>query len=252
MNEHELLHTWEREEIQPFAGWDFSYLTNRMIEEQPPWSYLDRAAELMQNTTSVIDMDTGGGERFLQLQEHWPQRVVATENYAPNTLLAHDRLAPLGVDVLMADSSEIGLMPFGSGTFDLILNRHSSFNSAEIARILSPGGTFLTKQVHGLWAQDLLAVFGASPQWPQATPERYVPMLKAAGLTIVTVEDFRGKLRFTDVGAIVYYLKAIPWSVPNFTVTTHKEALFGLQKRIDSGEELAFEARTYLIEARHE
>ncbi len=45
----------------------------------------------------------------------------------------------------------------------------SGFNPDEVARILAPGGTFLTQQVHGLWAQDLLEAFDAKPQWPDET-----------------------------------------------------------------------------------
>ena len=65
-----------------------------------------------------------------------------------------------------------------------------------------------------MWTHDLMAYFGAAPQWPNATPERYVPRLQAAGLEIVEVQEWSGKLRFTDVGAIVYYLKCVPWEVP--------------------------------------
>ena len=31
MDQAELLETWRREEVQPFSGWDFSYLDGRMI-----------------------------------------------------------------------------------------------------------------------------------------------------------------------------------------------------------------------------
>ena len=96
------------------------------------------------------------------------------------------------------------------GEFDLVLNRHADFNSSEVARVLSSGGTFLTQQVHGMWLWDLQAAFDAAPQFPDATPEKYVPVCwKAAGLTIVTVEEWEGQLVFEDVGAIVYYLKAL-------------------------------------------
>ena len=141
-------------------------------------------------------------------------------------------------------------MPFADSEFDLILDRHSAFNPHEVARILAPGGTFLTQQVHGLWAYDLLGAFDAKPQWPEAAPEKYVPQLKAAGLTIINAEEWSGQLSFTDVGAIVYYLKAVPWLVPGFSVETHLKYLFNLQHRLDSGDELAFLARKYLIEAR--
>jgi hypothetical protein len=40
---------------------------------------------------------------------------------------------------------------------------------------------------------------------------------------------WRGELRFADVGAIVYYLKAVPWLVDGFSVATHQGVLFALQ-----------------------
>jgi SAM-dependent methyltransferase len=249
MNSTEMIETWKYEEQHPFSGWDFSYLDGRMIEEQAPWSYSTRAAELMHQSSSVIDMDTGGGERFLKLQAYWPGKVVATEHYPPNFKLAKERLSPLGVQVLDVELTDTGPMPFADTEFDLVLNRHAGFNSREVARILAPGGTFLTQQVHGLWAYDLLAVFGAKPQWPNATPEKYVPELKAAGLTIVNSQEWSGKLSFTDVGAIVYYLKAVPWLVPGFSVETHSKYLLTLQHRLVSGESLTFIARKYIIEA---
>jgi SAM-dependent methyltransferase len=249
-NLNELLEAWKREEMQPFEGWDFSYLRDRMTEDQPPWSYTQRAAELMQGAKSVIDLDTGGGERLLDLRQHWPRRVVVTENYPPNTRLVYERLTPVGAAVIMASNSDSAALPFASGVFDLVLNRHGSYNPAELARVLAPGGTFLTKQVHGLWAADLLAVFGASPEWPDNTSENCIPALEMAGLKVVNVEDWRGKLRFTDVGAVVYYLRAIPWLVPGFSVETHQAALMKLQERVEHGNELAFDASTFLIEAR--
>jgi SAM-dependent methyltransferase len=245
-----LLEAWRLEETTPFTGWDFSHLDGRMIQEEHPWSYLTRAAELMHNSASVIDLDTGGGERFLSLREHWPAKVVATEEYPPNFALATQRLAPHGAQVFSVPLTDYDPMPFADGEFDLVLNRHAGFNPAEVARILAPGGTFLTQQVHGMWAWDLLAVFGAQPQWPDATPAKYAPRLQGAGLEIVQVQEWEGKLRFTDVGAIAYYLKAVPWMVPGFTVETHQRYLFALQDRLDAGQELAFAAGLYLIEAR--
>ena len=65
-------------------------------------------------------------------------------------------------------------------------------------------GTFLTQQVHGMWAWDLQAAFDAIPQWPDVTAAMYAPLLEAVGLTIVNVEEWEGRLKFSDVGAIVY------------------------------------------------
>jgi SAM-dependent methyltransferase len=203
----------------------------------------------MRQASSVVDMGTGGGERLLRLQAHWPGKVVATENYPPNFKLATQHLSPFGVqvvDVILADDVP---MPFADGDFDLVLNRHSGLNAGEVARILAPGGTFLTQQIHGLWAEDLLAAFGAKPQWPGSTPAKYLPQLKAAGLTVADSREWQGHLSFTDVGAIVYYLKAVPWFVPGFSVGTHLKDLLTLQRRLEEGQRLTFSARKYLIEA---
>ena len=157
MSLEKLVEIWRREEQQPFTGWDFSYLEGRLLEGPPPWAYLARAAELMQQSSAALDMGTGGGERLLELREHWPDKIVAIEDYAPNLRLAQERLGPLGVQVESAPLTGHGSLPFADEEFDLVLNRHSGLNCAEVARILAPGGVFLTQQIHGLWAQDLLA-----------------------------------------------------------------------------------------------
>ena len=241
---------WKQEEQTPFAGWDFSYLRDRMHEEQPSWSYLNRAAELMRDTISVLDMGTGGGERFLELRSSWPARVAVTEEYPPNVRLATERLSPLGVRVVDVPLTRRDAMPFDDAEFDLMINRHSAFNAAEVARILTPGGAFLTQQVGGGWAHDLMAVFGAQAQWPDATLVNSVLWLEAAGMSILAAEDWSGTFCFSDVGAIVYYLRAAPWLVPGFSVETHLDGLLALQHKLDRGEVLCFAAQKYLIEAR--
>ncbi len=252
MNTESLIESWKYEEQQPFYGWDFSYLDGRMLEEEPDWSYPRRAAELLRQSSSVLDLDTGGGERFLELREYWPNKVVATEGYSPNFKLATERLSPIGVKVWNIQLTDFARMPFDDGEFDLVLNRHSAFNPDEVARVLTWGGTFLTQQVHGLWAHDLLAAFDVRPQWPEATSEKYLPLLKAAGLEITNNQEWSGQLAFTDVGAIVYFLKVVPWLVPDFSVESHLKYLLNLQKQLESQETLIFSSRKYLIEARKE
>jgi SAM-dependent methyltransferase len=250
MNEDRWIEIWKFEEGQPLLGWDFSYLEGRMIEEQPDWSYPARASDLMKQSSSVLDLDTGGGELFLTLREHWPQKVVVTEHYPPNFKLAKERLSACGAEVIDVQLSDSGLMPFDEAEFDLVLNRHGAFNAEEVARVLTRGGTFMTQQVHGLWAVDLLAAFDAKPQWPDSTLEKYLPRLKVAGLEIVNQQDWSGELTFADVGAVVYYLKAVPWLIPGFSVESHSKYLFGLQQQLANKKSLTFSARNYLIEAK--
>ena len=245
-----LVESWKLEESYPFTGWDFSHLDGRMLEEQAPWSYSSRAVELMQGSASLFDMGTGGGERLLKLKTFWPKKVVVTEDYPPNIRLATARLSPFGVEVVDVPLTDDGPMPFADGEFDLVLNRHSGLNPVEVSRVLAKGGTFLTQQIHGLWVKDLIEAFDANPQWPDSSLEKYLPRLEAVGLTIVDAREWSGKLAFSDVGAIVYYLKAVPWLVSDFSVDSHLEYLIRLQEQLESGGKLVFTARKYLIEAR--
>ena len=244
----DLYAAWKREERQPFSGWDFSHLDGRMLEDQPPWSYTQRAAAILRDAGRALDMGTGGGERLLELRAQWPPVLIATEDYAPNVFLAAQRLAPAGAVVVVRLSASDAL-PFADRVFDGVLNRHSGFNPQEAARILTHGGVFLTQQIHGLWTLDLLSAFGAAPQWPDCTLEKYASLLEDAGLTLSQAEQWSGRLQFTDVGAIVYYLRAVPWLVPGFSVDTHVDALFKLQARLDRGEPLVFLIRKFFIEA---
>lgn len=187
---------------------------------------------------------------MLELRADWPEKVVVTEDYPPNVKLAEERLEPLGVRVVNVSLTRDGLMPFHSGEFDLVLNRHSGLNCAEVARVLARESVFFTQQVHGLWAQDLLVEFGAVPQWPDSTPEYYVPRLEAAGLHIERAEEWQGQLIFHDVGALVYYLRAVPWLVPGFSVESQTDNLIRLEGQLQCQGRLVFTARKYLIETR--
>ena len=140
--------------------------------------------------------------------------------------------------------SDVAAMSFADGEFDLVLNRHAAFNAREAARVLSDGGAFLTQQTSGAWAWDL------SPQTPDVSLAKYAPLLREAGLAIADAQEWEGRLRFADVGAVVYYLKAIPWEVPGFGVRTHFERLIALQERLEAEGELSFYAGKFLIEAR--
>jgi SAM-dependent methyltransferase len=249
MEIRQLIDIWKQEEQHPFSGWNFSYLNKRIEIEPPPWSYFNRAVELMNNCSSMLDMGTGGGEWLLKSRQQWPGKVVATEGYFPNYKIAFELLTPLGVRVVNASLSNHNLMPFPDGEFRLIINRHSAFNCTEVARILKIDGTFLTEQVHGLFAHDLMSAFDSKIQYPESTLEYYLPGLKNAGLKVIASQDWSGSLKFKDVGAIVYYLKAIPWIVPGFSVDTHLDYLISLQNRVENGNGLLFTAKEYLIEA---
>jgi SAM-dependent methyltransferase len=239
---------WLGEEAAPFEGWDFSRLRGRMREDELPWDYPSSARALVDLAGSVLDLATGGGEVLSSLAP-FPPLAVAIEGHPPNVTIARGRLQPLGVSVVRG--GEVEPLPFPPGTFDLVLNRDGGLRLDEIERVLAPAGQFFTQQVDGSGhLRGLQALFGAEPQWPENVLPSVVERLRGLGLQIVDAQQFHGDVTFGDVGAIVYFLKAVPWVVPGFTVQRYSGELMGLQEAFEGGQRLRFASGHFLVHAR--
>lgn len=237
---------WIRDAAAPFEGWDFSYLKGRFVEGEPPWDYLALAKGAVARALDILDVATGGGEIFASLAP-FPGRASAVEGFVPNLAVARRRLEPLGVPVFQG-SRRTGL-PFEDASFDLVLNRHGGFRAAEMHRILKPSGVFLTQQVGGDNLADLTAVFGANLANPDNTFTKVREDLVALGFEIRRGSEWRGPVTFLDVGAVIYFLKAIPWVVQDFDVERSLGALEALQAQLQEGRALQFTYTRFLIEA---
>lgn len=246
-----LLSAWLAAEQQPFSGWDFSYLKGKMIEDLPPWSYEALVRQLMPQAASALDLGTGGGEKLLEFCDVFPPRLAATESYPPNLLLARQRLATYGGDVRFANADLAEILPFGDAEFDLVINRHSGYNISEIERVLKPGGVFLTQQVDGTSILDLFEAFDSQPHWPWYNLAFALQRLaETTRLTVEIAQEWSGRMIFTDVASLVYYLKAIPWVVDDFTVETHLPYLIRQQERLEREGQLVFQEKLLVLRAR--
>ncbi|WP_317411968.1 class I SAM-dependent methyltransferase, partial [Clostridium baratii] len=146
MNYSKLKELWKREENNTFKGWDFSYLENRWVDEELPWNYRDILKKYLNPDYKLLDMGTGGGEFLLSLNHPYNNTSV-TEMWEPNVKLCKERLEPLGIEVKQVFNDDD--LPFEDDTFDIIINRHASFDIKEVRRILKPNGIFITQQVGG-------------------------------------------------------------------------------------------------------
>ncbi len=232
----------------PFQGWDFGWLRGRATQAEPSWSYGDRARRLVAGAKGLLDVCTGGGEllaNFAPLPEH----SVATESWAPNIPLARSRLAPLGVEVRVPDGAEL---PARDDEFDLVLNRHGAAPHPEIARVLRPGGTYLEQGVGVDNLADLNQALGA-PRGRYAessTLDAVRESLRAAGLEVVDGQEEMPAHVIHDIGALVYFLKAVSWQVPGFDVDRYDAKLRELDARMRAEGGIVFHDHRYLVEAR--
>lgn len=248
----------------PFAGWDFSWLDGRMIEDPLSWNYLAQVRGRLIDVASksMLDLGTGGGEILSQLSP-LPALTVATEAYLPNAFVAARRLDPLHARVIAVEGApenystletpdtNTPALPIRDCAFDLVLNRHESYLAAEVFRILRPGGRFITQQCGGRNYAGLNDLLGLPPprfeSWNLSNARA---QLQAVGFELLDAREQFTTVRFHDVGAIVYFLKAAPWQAPDFAVTKFRNRLAELHTQIESAGPIAIKAHHFLIEAR--
>ncbi len=236
MNKDRLLAAWLTEEKNArIHGWDFSYIEGRHEQLPLPWEYRDIIKKYLRPHMRLLDMDTGGGEFLLSLG-HPHENTAAIEGYAPNAALCRDVLTPLGIDLHEAQAD--GPLPFGDASFDIVLNRHGSFNAKEIYRILKPDRLFITQQVGAENDRELVnMLYDVPPALPY--PEQHLHIFladfeKAGFAASESAEAFR-PIRFFDVGALVWFAKIIEWEFPDFSVPKCVDRLFRLQEILDGG-----------------
>ena len=236
--------------VAPIDGWDFSWLDGRATEQRPSWGYQRLMSHRLAAVTTALDIDTGGGE-VLSGAKMFPPTMVATESWPPNAALATKLLHPRGV-VVVATRDEPRL-PFADQAFDLVTSRHpTAVRWAEIARVLRPGGSYLAQQIGPATMRELVEYFiGPQPaKWAELQPDTQTAQAQAAGLQVLQMRLERLRAEFFDIGAVIYFLRKVIWTVPDFTVERYRERLREMHERIESdGPFVAYSTRL-LVEAR--
>jgi SAM-dependent methyltransferase len=234
---------------EPVEGWDFSWFTGRATEERPAWGYSGLLAARMSRAGAALDIQTGGGEVLAGIP-HPPAVLVATESWPPNLEVARRNLHRVGARVVRAEDE--GGLPFRTGSFDLVVSRHpAAVVWDEIARVLRPGGTYLSQQVGAGSNRELTDfMMGPQPVSEYRSSGRAVTLAQAAGLDVTDLREQALRVEFRDVGAVVYFLRKVLWTVPGFTVDGYRDRLALLHEHIGRNGAFVCHAQRFLIEAR--
>jgi SAM-dependent methyltransferase len=234
----------------PIDGWDFSWLDGRASEQRPSWGYQRLMSQRLAAASAGLDLDTGGGE-VLAGASSFPPTMVATESWPPNAALATALLHPSGV-VVVATGDEPTL-PFADEAFDLVTSRHATVvRWREIARVLRPAGSYLAQQIGPATMKELFEFFlGPQPaKWAELEPDTQTAQAQAAGLEVVQMRMERLRAEFFDVGAVIYFLRKVIWTVPDFSVERYDEQLRAMHERIETDGAFVAHATRLLVEAR--
>ncbi len=254
MNEervNELRRGWEtEEETAHIHGWDFSHIHGRYEEEDDlPWDYKDIIDRYLTDDMKLLDYDTGGGEFLLSLG-HPYRNTAATEGYPPNVELCKETLLPLGIDFRPCGDEKA--VPFPDNSFDIVINRHGSFDPGETFRVIKPEGLFITQQVGARNDRELVEMVlpGTACPFPEMELSIQRDKLERAGFDIIRAEEAFKPIRFYDVGAFVWFARVIEWEFPEFSVTKCLDRLLAMQERIDADGRVEGTIHRYLIVAR--
>ncbi len=233
----------------PLEGWDFSWFDGRATEERTPWGYARLMAERMGAARAALDIETGGGEVVASVPRP-PALLVATESWSPNVAVARDRLRPVGAHVVAV--ADAPTLPFVAGSFDLVVSRHPVVVLwDEIARVLAPGGTYLSQQIGAGTNRELTDfMMGPMPVNESRSPERARAAAAAAGLAVVDLRLCALRVEFFDIAAVVHFLRKVHWTVPGFTPEGYGGHLRALHERIQADGVFVSTAQRLLIEAR--
>lgn len=245
-NKQKYYEFYKQEENAVFEGWDFSRLDSRWIMEPLPWEYKDVVKANLDAKDVLLDLGTGDGEYLKQFRHPYALTHV-TEGYVPNYELCLKTLKPLGIDVQFSDDD---VLPFEDDFFDVIVNRHESFNLEEVYRVLKSGGLFITQQVGSDNSKQLSerildkALIVDEKNRLSHTLEK----AETIGFKCIQANEHHASLKFFDVGAVVYYAKIIKWEFPGFNVDDYFDNLLRLEDDIaKDGFVLSHEHRYYCV-----
>ena len=208
--------------VEPRRGWDFSRVRDQV--GPVPWDYMEVARRYLSPLHRVLDVGTGGGERFLALADWYgsgigidadPEMVAVAEENLPEDLACRIKFLPM-------DAADL---EFPDNAFDVVLNRHSVVCVDEVARVLRPGGVFITQAVGVRNTANICNLFGCGPggQYANAPGQdvsTWAAAFAALGFAVRCRAEYDVPYLFLDVESLVFWLMAIPMP-EDFDVETH-------------------------------
>ena len=248
MTRIELFELWQREEqAARMHGWDFSHIEGRYKEYPLSWDYGSIVRRYLKPTDRLLDIDTCGGE-FLDSLGHPQRYTYATEGYAPNVQLCRKKYAD--TDLHFFEMSDYRHMPFEDGSFDVIINRHGTYDVSEIHRVLKKGGIFITQQVGENNDRELVELLlpDCKKQFCGHNLEKQARIFEKCGFEILEKDEAFVPIEFYDTGALVWFAKIIEWEFVGFSVERCFDALLSVEKNIEKdGKAVCSAHRFYLV-----
>jgi hypothetical protein len=120
----------------------------------------------------------------------------------------------------------------------------------EVARVLARGGTYFSQQVGAGSLRELIDfMMGPQEVGRARDPELAREQATAAGLTVLDLRSEALRIEFSDLAAVIVFLRKVIWTVPNFTVDAYQDRLRALHEQIERDGPFVAHSQRFLIEA---
>lgn len=199
-------------------GWNFSDLKVTVEGEAP--DFYGEVRRRCSGSDVLLDIGTGGGEQILSLADHVGS-LVGIDNSFGMTETANRNLAGSGKTNVRFLQMESDQLEFPAGSFHIATSRHAPFNAAEIAKVLKPGGLFMTQQVSEHDKRNIKEWFGRGQCYGEedgASKRTYISELTDAGFTGIEFREYDMTETYETVEDLLFLLKYTP-ILPGFGET---------------------------------
>ncbi len=204
-------------------GWDFDRM--RFDRDPAPWEYDQVVRGYLSSSSRVLDIGTGGGERFLRLCEAFGEGLGIDADPEMIRVAEKNLMESSCSNVSFRIGDAFNLPVPGKRRFDVVLNRQAPFSAAELARVVVPDGYFITQQVGSMNTANICAEFGCGPSGDYDQPgvelSKLCAELTDAGFLIRATGEYNVPYFFVDLESFLFWLKAIP--IPyDFDISEHE------------------------------
>lgn len=193
-------------------GWDFSVV--RDDGDPVPWSYREVARRYLSPLQRVLDIGTGGGEQFLALAEHYGSGVGIDADPAMVAIAGENTPQAIACRVKFL-AMDAAALEFPADSFDVVLSRHAPAHPAEIARVLRPGGVFITQQIGARNHGNIAALFGCGPDGcyereAGQTVAAWAEAFAGQGWAVRARAEYDVPYFYKDAASLLFWLRALP------------------------------------------
>lgn len=230
-------------------GWDFSQI--KFSSEGPRINYCKVVESYLDKSQKLLDIGTGGGEKFLKFALKVKEAIGIDAN--PKMIeTARENLRKSGLPNVKFKICDSEKLKFRDQEFDVVIDRQAPFNAKEVARVLKPGGVFITQQVSEGDKSNFKEIFQRGQSYgikPGTLKNRYLRELQKAGMEIIEEKTANTIEYYRSTDDVIFLLANTP-IIPDFDFEREHDKLKQIEERFTTEKGIKTNAERFLIVAK--